>query len=211
VKVEILETLHEKGKLDYRQIAELLGKSPKSVSGRLSELEQMGLVEKAEGGYVLTEKGKKVLELVQAGVNFNVAVKQADQTISIGLDLSRGSREFSRYGIFTNLNKLQYLMSKIKRKVKITPRAVAELGMWFHVVTNSAEKELNCNEVVLDILYIDEGLEEVPWLIAICKDTNEPIAALDLEELFRYLEGEVETTTKKAEAVAIGVDRQEYR
>jgi len=59
MKAQILELLYDKGALDYKQIAELLGKSEKSVSGQLSELSRMGLVEKQGSAYILTEKGKK--------------------------------------------------------------------------------------------------------------------------------------------------------
>jgi Mn-dependent DtxR family transcriptional regulator len=92
VKAQILELLYDKGALDYKQIAELLEKSEKSVSGRLSELSRMGLVEKQGRAYVLTEKGERVVELMRTGLNFDEALKQAvnveiEPSVSSGLEV----------------------------------------------------------------------------------------------------------------------------
>jgi DNA-binding MarR family transcriptional regulator len=208
MKAQILELLYDKGALDYRQIAELLGKSEKSVSGRLSELSRMGLVEKQGSTYVLTEKGKRVVELMRTGLNFDEALKQ---TVSAEIKSSVPSvLEISRVvpNIFSELN---ILGTTPQSRVKVSPRAMQLLGNYLNIVVKSAEREFSsCDKIKLDAMDVGDVDEE--WVIvATCLDTGEVLGAVLVKELFRYLKSAMGKDTKPRTTTAEPVAAVAYK
>ncbi len=59
--LELLKLLLEKKKLSDLEIAEILKRPLFQVRSSLRELEKMGFIEKIEGFYGITEKGRRLL------------------------------------------------------------------------------------------------------------------------------------------------------